>query len=144
MTNFQIAIKFVLEREGGYVADPLDAGGETNCGISKRTYPNIDIKNLTLADAMAIYERDYWRHYKLDSVALPLCIVLLDSFIQHSPKKVLDWWKNSQEWKEIINQRRLYYLKIIQNKPSQIRFKNGWMNRLNELSKYCDIIMSQQ
>ena len=37
-----------LGKEGGYVNNSRDPGGETNFGISKRAYPNVDIKNLTL------------------------------------------------------------------------------------------------
>ncbi len=150
MTNFQWAVQFLVDKsdgfdaEGGYVNDPVDPGGETKYGISKRANPEVDIKNLTLDGAIAIYKRKYWDRYQLDPVPLPLCIVLLDSFVQHNPKKVLEWQKNTQDYKEIIRIRREYYLRIIQNKPAQIRFKNGWMNRLNELSKYCDIVMSQQ
>ena len=31
--------------------DPQDPGGETNFGISKRSYPDLDIAGLTVADA---------------------------------------------------------------------------------------------
>lgn len=50
----------LLGHEGGYSSDPRDAGGETNWGISKRTYPTLDIKNLTQVEAKAIYYRDFW------------------------------------------------------------------------------------
>ena len=43
-TTFNEIIEVVLEHEGGYVNDPDDAGGETNFGIAKRWYPNVDIK----------------------------------------------------------------------------------------------------
>ena len=46
-------------REGGYVYDKKDPGGETKFGISKRSYPNVDIKNLSLEGAKAIYRKDY-------------------------------------------------------------------------------------
>jgi lysozyme family protein len=59
-SSFDLAIPTILRREGGYVWDASDAGGETNFGISKRSYPNLDIKNLTSADASAIYKRDWW------------------------------------------------------------------------------------
>jgi len=58
--NFDDAFQRVVGLEGGYVNDPLDAGGETRYGISKRAYPNEDIRNLTLDRAKAIYARDYW------------------------------------------------------------------------------------
>ena len=56
-TTFNEIIEKVLEHEGGYVNDPHDAGGETNYGIAKRWYPNVDIKNLTKEQAKKIYKR---------------------------------------------------------------------------------------
>ena len=50
----------LIGHEGGYVNDPNDPGGETNWGISKRSYPNVDIKNLTRDQAKEIYRRDFW------------------------------------------------------------------------------------
>jgi len=44
----------------GYVNNPKDPGGETKFGISKKRYPNIDIKSLTLDGARALYKRDYF------------------------------------------------------------------------------------
>jgi lysozyme family protein len=57
---FAQALAFTLQREGGYVNDPDDPGGETNYGLSKRAYPDLDIRNLTLEQAAQIYRRDYW------------------------------------------------------------------------------------
>lgn len=61
MADFKAAIGYVLDNEGGYVNDPNDPGGETNFGISKRSYPNVDIRNLTRDGATAIYLRDFWK-----------------------------------------------------------------------------------
>ena len=36
--DFEKMLKFVLQREGGYVNDPHDLGGETNKGITHNTY----------------------------------------------------------------------------------------------------------
>lgn len=52
-------IDYTIAKEGGYSNDPNDAGGETNLGISRRSYPNVDIKNLTKDVAAEIYYRDY-------------------------------------------------------------------------------------
>jgi len=68
MAAFSEAIKKTLIYEGGYVNDPDDAGGETNFGISKRSYPDVDIKNLTLAGAKEIYRRDYWERLRADEI----------------------------------------------------------------------------
>lgn len=65
---FLAQILDTLAFEGGYVDDPNDAGGETNFGISKRSYPNIDIKNLTRETAIAIYYADYWLKPKINEL----------------------------------------------------------------------------
>lgn len=61
--RFLRAVAVVLDHEGGYVNDPRDPGGETKYGISKRSYPSLDIANLTREDAIAIYYRDWWQRY---------------------------------------------------------------------------------
>ena len=61
--RFEHAVSVVLAHEGGYVNDPRDPGGETKYGISKRSYPSLDIANLTREDAIAIYYRDWWQRY---------------------------------------------------------------------------------
>src|SRR2546430_2773024 len=60
MANFDEAVKITLTWEGGYVNDPLDSGGETKFGISKRNHPSIDIESLTPDDAKHIYKTEYW------------------------------------------------------------------------------------
>ena len=73
---FNKAFEITIGHEGGYVNDPHDNGGETKYGISKKAYPNIDIKNLSLEDARGLYYKNYWntkraRLWKLpDSIAI--------------------------------------------------------------------------
>ena len=64
--RFEDCIDKVLEHEGGYVNDPNDLGGETNFGVSKKAYPDLDIKNLTRDEAKEIYRKDYWERYKIE------------------------------------------------------------------------------
>lgn len=60
MSSFNIAVTELLKAEGGYTNDPADRGKETKFGISKRSYPQLDIANLTRDQAIAIYKRDFW------------------------------------------------------------------------------------
>lgn len=55
-----------------YSDDPDDPGGETKYGITKRDYPELDIKNLTIEQAMAVLNKDYWLAYKSDQLPWPL------------------------------------------------------------------------
>jgi lysozyme family protein len=68
VAQFNQAIETVLSHEGGYVDHPDDPGGETKYGISKRSYPDLDIKNLTIEEAKEIYHRDFWEPIKGDSI----------------------------------------------------------------------------
>ena len=66
--NFDRAFEIIIGHEGGYVNDPRDPGGETKYGISKRAYPNEDIKNLTLDRAKFLYKQDYWDAIEAESI----------------------------------------------------------------------------
>jgi len=66
--NFDTAFDRLIGHEGGYVNDPNDPGGETNWGISKRSYPTVDIRNLTREQAKAIYRRDFWNRIHADEL----------------------------------------------------------------------------
>jgi len=76
--------KEIIEIEGGYVNDPVDAGGETKYGISKRSYPKEDIKNLTVERAIEIYTRDFWNPLNLNLVQDQTTANLVFRFSVHS------------------------------------------------------------
>lgn len=61
--KFLKAVEMVLAHEGGYSCDPQDPGGETKFGISKKSYPDLDIEHLSRDEAIEIYHRDWWVKY---------------------------------------------------------------------------------
>lgn len=68
--NFKTAMKIVFYSEGGLADRPLseDPGGLTKYGISQRSYPGLDIRNLTIGEAERIYKKDFWDAAKLDEL----------------------------------------------------------------------------
>ena len=74
--KFIEALGFLLAREGGYVSHPDDPGGETNLGISQRSYPRENIRGMTRERAAILYHRDYWLPNRCEEmprwIALPL------------------------------------------------------------------------
>jgi lysozyme family protein len=68
MAAFSSAIDLALRHEGNYTNDSSDPGGETRYGLSKKSYPDLDIKNLTVEEAKAIYHKDYWLPLKCDEI----------------------------------------------------------------------------
>ena len=79
--SFETAIAFVLNEEGGYTNDPKDPGGETNFGISKRSHPQVDIKNLTIEEAKSIYRYLYWDTCRCESLPPKLALAVFDSAV---------------------------------------------------------------
>ena len=84
--TFDEAFDALIGHEGGYVSHPNDPGGETRFGISKRAYPLLDIKALTLDQAKAIYRRDYWIPAGCDRAPEPLRFDLLDMAVNSGVK----------------------------------------------------------
>ena len=78
MSRVDMAIARVIGVEAGYVNDPQDPGGETKWGISKRSYPDLDIANLTWDQAKAIYLRDFWERIECDQLGAPVDEFLFD------------------------------------------------------------------
>ena len=84
MDNFDYAFNYTVGQEGGFTKDPNDAGNwtggtigsgqlkGTKFGISAASYPNVDIENLTIDQAKAIYQKDYWTKYNYDKITSQL------------------------------------------------------------------------
>jgi lysozyme family protein len=66
--TFDDAFDRLIDHEGGYVNNLKDPGGETKWGISKRSYPQVNIKALTRDDARLIYRKDFWNRISADSL----------------------------------------------------------------------------
>lgn len=75
---FDTAFDRLIGHEGGYVNDPKDPGGETNWGISKRSYPKLNIKKLTREGAREIYRRDFWQRIRADALPDGVAYQLFD------------------------------------------------------------------
>ncbi|CDL79744.1 glycoside hydrolase family 108 protein [Xenorhabdus cabanillasii] len=153
---FLHAINYLLPIEGGYVNDPHDRGGETQYGISKRSYPHLDIRALTQDDATAIYYRDFWQVAGCERIPAGLSLVLFDSAVQHGVVSAIRLLQRAVAVRDdgilgvktldaiaatapdyllhrFMNQRARYYAQIIARNPLQQRFLNGWFNRLDHL-----------
>jgi lysozyme family protein len=136
--EFARCIPFIFEEEGGYVNHPSDPGGETNYGISKRAFPNLDIKNLTKKDAMLIYYERYWL-FVADKLEWPLNLVVLDCAVNQGTGKAKRYLEMSKgDYKQLIDYRRQDYLRLAENTKWAKKFIRGWLNRLNRLRKYID------
>ncbi len=103
MSNFDRMFDIVVGHEGGFTDDSADVGnwtggavGAGTCrgtkfGISAAAYPDLDIANLTLDDAKAIYQRDHWQHVAGDRLPGPLALLVFDASINNGPSRAARW-----------------------------------------------------
>ena len=155
LISFDEIIDITLKHEGGYVHDPKDLGGETNFGIAKRFYPEVDIKNLTKEEAKDIYRRDYWVRNKVEELPENLRHIFFDMCVNQgrgTAVKILQRACNAKgadlaidggmgpkteetikTYKPSLDRVRCYRLKhyydLVNSKPEQERFLYGWYKR---------------
>ncbi|WP_457643075.1 glycoside hydrolase family 108 protein [Persephonella sp.] len=155
MTEFEKAFNIVLEKEGIYSNNPYDKGGETKYGISKRAFPEIDIKNLSIDKAKELYYKGYWIPSKAYLMPEPLAVMHFDTAVNTGVitanrilqralnkqgfnlkvdgrigEKTLNALKNAilqQLISDYSLERIRYYTKIA--KGNQRKFLKGWINR---------------
>lgn len=121
MADFEQAIALVLKHEGGYTPGlPGDPGGETNFGISKRAFPDLDIANLTVQQAEEIYREKYWAFDEIEDQATANC--LLDCAVNQGPEVAAEL--KGMSLKDIQTARLMRYARIA--KP---QFYHAWFSR---------------
>ncbi len=157
----------IVRREGGFVNDPNDAGGATKYGITIGTLASWrgapvtveDVRNLTVEEASAIYEKRYIKEPGLDTITDPaLRALLVDFGVLSGPRRAVQGLQKALGFSDAdcdgafgpkskaalaadSNPVALFYkvkcerleqfIRILAN-PSQSGFANGWANRLDE------------
>ena len=157
MARFDKIISHTLQNEGGFVDHPSDPGGRTKFGITQRTYPELDVENLTKEDAKEIYRRDWWLDVYDEIDDKVLAAKVFDTAIntgKHRAHRILQQAANQlgQELEvdgifgpltlEAVNEcdpkdlltafkqwQLSYYESLIKNNPDLEAFRRGWKNR---------------
>lgn len=100
---FDRAFAIVVGHEGGFTANPADPGNwtggacgrgvcrGTRYGISAAAYPRLDIANLTLDEARAIYRADYWDRVQGDALPPPLALLAFDAAVNNGVGRAVRW-----------------------------------------------------
>lgn len=146
-------IEKTISYEGGYSNDPFDPGGETKYGISKKSYPDLDIASLTLQDAISIYTKDYWDslqcdaivnkkvRWKLFDMAVNTGVVTTVKAVQSIVGCDIDGVLGPQTLhyinasdpdnlvNKLINYQCMHYADICLRNSTQVIFLKGWLRR---------------
>ena len=138
---FGTAMSFIAQHEwanrpdGALHIDPNDPGGATKYGIAQKFHPTVNVVTLTLPQAYAIYQSEYWNNCNCNHIPSGMDMCVFDAAVQHGVSRALVWYKlYPTDVRAYLQARREFYLAL--NNPSQIR---GWFNRLNDLSKFISI-----
>ena len=86
MSRFNISLQRILKHEGGFVNDPLDSGGITNLGVTKRVWEEFvghpvseaDMRNLTVEKVSRLYKQRYWDRVQADKLPKGVDYVVFD------------------------------------------------------------------
>lgn len=153
MSDFNLVVTETLKWEGGYVSDPSDPGGETNFGISKRDHLGLDIKNLTVDQATAIYRDGYWKSLysqienqdvasKLFDMGVNLGVGTAVKLLQEVLGVPVDGsfgpntlFATNEQGEAILAPYKAklveYYQNLVVRNPNLSKFLNGWLRRAN-------------
>jgi len=133
--EFKKAVDIVLKLEGGFVNHPKDPGLETKYGISKRSYPDLDIKKLTKKQAREIYKKDYWDKCSCETLPEIMRLAVFDCAVNQGVSRALKFWDaiiisgirgDEKKFVTYMDKRKSHYFKL---KTFPV-FGKGWINRL--------------
>lgn len=129
----------ILILEGGYVNHPADPGGETKYGISKRAYPEEDIKNLTKGRAKELYKRDYVSKIVDEHMTFAQKAFMIDTGVNMGIGTARRFWQESGgEMKQLVALRNTRYDGLVKKNPKLAAFRKGWANRMVSLIQFID------
>ena len=93
--RFDIAFERVISHEGGFTDNPKDPGNwtgnkvgsgklvGTKFGIAAGSNPNVNIKELSLEQAKAIYRKNYWEAGSCDLMPIGIDYLIFDLHVNH-------------------------------------------------------------
>ena len=151
--DFEDALQFTLEKEGGYVNDPDDSGGATNKGITQSTYNQYrtglgleksDVKSITEDEVEEIYFDGYWLGSSSEELSRKLSIAHFDASVNHGVGTSGDMLAQAQDSdgnetnqvNEYLDVREDYYYYLVEQNTKNDKFLEGRLNRVNDLRDF--------
>lgn len=165
--TFDEAFRRLIGHEGGYSTDRRDPGNwtggkvgvgtlkGTKFGLAANTYPNLDIKNLTLEQAKEIYKKDWWDKLGGHGLHSAITFQLWDFAINAGRSRAIKELQqavgvtadgmigpktieavNAQDLNDVLLSLTAERLKFYTSLDSFKTYGKGWTNRVADNLKY--------
>jgi len=155
--NFMRAMKFTAKWEGFFSNDKTDPGGKTKYGISdagdgivdglididRDGVGDVPVEELTREQALEIFYNFYWLASGCGDLDLPMAVCVFDSAVNCGVTRAKRWLRYSDDPKSLLDKRRQFYYSLIEERPPLRKYRNGWLNRLNDLHKYVSVLLEE-
>jgi len=130
--GFDAVMADVFRHEGGYNAKDGGNGAPVNFGINQGHNPDIDVKNLTKAEAAKLYKTRYWDKIGGDNLPPELQGTAMDAAVNQGPANAKKWIDASGGDPVKFNAlRRAHYEKLLED-PKNAKYRGTWMRRMAE------------
>ena len=130
--GFDAVMADVFRHEGGYNPKDGGNGAPVNFGINQGHNPDIDVKNLTKADAAKLYKTRYWDKIGGDNLPPALQGTAMDAAVNQGPANAKKWIDASGGDPVKFNAlRRAHYERLLE-KPENAKYRGAWMRRMAE------------
>lgn len=131
---------WILDWEGRvFEDDPDDPGGATKYGIDQRSHPDVDIKNLTETQAIAIY----WSEWLKDGCSIlssPYAEVFFNCAVNMGTGRSKQFDEVAKgDSKTFLALQEAKYRSIAVAHPTMQKYLKGWLNRTGSLRERFNI-----
>mgnify|MGYP003704277509 CR=1 FL=1 len=143
----------------GYGNDPADSGGETKFGVAKAANTDLNITELNWAQAKQRYLDKYWTAGGCHLLSPRVAILHFDGCVNHGIGRASKFLQevvgatpidgqvgpgtaakaakmnDFDVCRLLCDRREKFYRDIVAANPTQAKFLNGWLNRINDIDQ---------
>jgi len=157
-SNFAEALQKVLAHEGGFSDHPLDPGGMTNLGVTRRVWEEWtghpvtvrQMTDLTPVKVAPMYRRKYWDKVRGDELPAGIDLLVFDAAVNSGPGRAAKWLQacvgvdvdgdigpktlaavNAVDATQLINDYGRRRLSFLLDLPTWKTFGKGWTARIS-------------
>jgi hypothetical protein len=159
-SNFDACLKLVLKHEGGFINHPIDPGGMTCLGVTKKVWEDYtgeivteaDMRALTAETVAPLYQDQYWKKAACEALPAGLDYAVFDYAVNSGPMKAVKTLQaildvntdgiigpmslaeiEKRDPANLVARLCNERVRFLQNLPTWQTFGKGWGRRIKEV-----------